>query len=156
MHDVLKVVFLSVALVHCGPKMIAGTQVRNTQVNREIVAVLASLREAMETRNQEKILSLVSSNYFEDMATPDPSDDYGYEELRTKILPQSFDVTQEMYVSFEIKDIQQDHQKAYADVRYRSRARLDLPRGSMWDSHKEFNRIEFERTQNTWKIVSGL
>jgi hypothetical protein len=136
--------------------MIEGTQIRDTPENREVLAVLARLQAAMRARDADAILATVSPAYFEDNGTPDPRDDYGFEELRTTILPQSLAVVQEVFVAFKIFEVVVDDGSAYADVRYASRAKLDLPSGTLWDSHREFNRVELAREQGAWRITSGL
>jgi hypothetical protein len=101
-------------------------------------------------------LSIVSTSYFEDNGTPDPRDDYGYTELSTRILPDSLAVAKEMHVSFVVHEIVVTGEHAHADIRYNSRARLELPSGTLWDSHREFNRVVFARENHAWRIVSGL
>ena len=98
----------------------------------------------------------MSPLYFEDNGTAQREDDYGYEELKSKILPDAMNVAQEVHVDFQVHDIVVQGDRAHADVRYTSRARLELPSGSLWDSHKEFNRIELARQNDRWQIVSGL
>jgi hypothetical protein len=61
-----------------------------------------------------------------------------------------------MHVSFVVHDIVVTGEHAHADIRYSSRARLDLPSGTLWDSHREFNRVVFARENDAWRIVSGL
>ncbi|MBI3179742.1 MAG: hypothetical protein HYZ27_08770 [Deltaproteobacteria bacterium] len=140
----------------CAHSYIPGTRVRDTSENREVVDLLEKVRTAMEARNAEQILALVSSRYFEDNGTIDPEDDFGFEELRAKFLPESLAAAQEVHLSFEIHAVEIEGDRAHADIRYNSRARFKLPAGSLWDSHREFNRVEFAREDGSWRIVSGL
>jgi len=140
----------------CAHTYIAGTDVPDTDDNRAIMEVLLSYKKALEARDVNGILGLISKKYFEDNGTPDQSDDYGYEQLSTKILPEALAATKEMYADFQVHVVEVDGDKAHADIRYDSRARLDLPSGALWDSHREFNRVEFEREGGKWVIVSGL
>ncbi len=143
-------------LTACAHQMIPGTQVRDTDENREVYAVLAELQRALSARDGAAVLALVSPTYFEDNGNADPRDDYGYNELRDHVLPESFAATAEMFVAFEVHAIEVAGDRALADIRYDSRARLQLPSGSLWDSHREFNRVVFSREQGAWRIVSGL
>ncbi|OGQ77540.1 MAG: hypothetical protein A2289_08150 [Deltaproteobacteria bacterium RIFOXYA12_FULL_58_15] len=140
----------------CAHKMIQGTQVPATDDNLAVMAVLVELQEAMRAKSTDRILSLVSTAYFEDNGTPDPRDDYGFEQLKTEILPKSLDVAEEIFVSFQVHDITVDDETAQADIRYNSRARLNLPTGTLWDTHREFNRVIFALEDGAWHIVSGL
>ena len=141
----------------CAHSKIPGTEVRDTQENREIVDLLETMRKAVEIRNLDGVRALISPDYFEDLGTADPRDDYGYVELTSEILPESFKRTLEMYVTFRVFDVVVEGDKAHADIQYSSRARLSLPDGETWDSHQEFNRVELRRTpKDTWLIVAGL
>jgi len=151
------IVFLSFGLCACSPGLIAGTKIHSTDDNNDIYNIVTTVLNALEEQDSETILGFVSSRYFENMGTPNPDDDYGYHELKETILPTSIKATKEFYLSFEIHEIVASQNQAYADIRYRSRARIETPSGaSMWDSHKEFNRIEFIKTDNRWKISAGL
>ena len=140
----------------CAHRMIEGTQIRATDENMEVMNMLLELQSAMRVRSADRILSLVSTAYFEDNGTTDPRDDYGYEQLKTEILPQSLQVAEEIFVSFQVHDIIVEDDQAHADIRYASRARLELPTGTLWDSHREFNRVVFAREDGAWRIISGL
>ena len=140
----------------CAHSNIPGTEVPDTSENREIVEVLETMRQAVEGRDLAKLRALVSTEYFEDMGTPDPRDDYGYAELTSKVLPQSFERTEEMYVTFRVFDVVVEGDEAHADLQYSSRARLTLPSGDKWDSHQEFNRVKLQRSADKWLIVAGL
>ena len=140
----------------CAHTLVDGTEIDDTAENREILSVLQSVRSAMQDRNQDALLSLVSESYFEDMGTADPADDYGYEYLRDTVIPQTMQVAGKVVVDFAVHEIQVEDQLAHADIRYNSRARLDLPSGAMWDSHKEFNRLELKRENGKWMITRGL
>lgn len=146
---------LLLPLAACGSHYIKGTRVRDTRENHAIYDVIEDVRVGMEERNTEKVLAHVSPQYFEDMGTPEPADDYGYEQLKA-LVADSFSSTKEMHVILDIHAITVEEDKAYVDVRYASRARIELPSGGSWDAHREFNRIDFVRDHDTWLIVGGL
>lgn len=152
----LPVLIASTMIAGCAHTLIEGTQIQDTDDNRALLTVLNDVRKAMEARDPEAILMVVSKNYFEDSGTPDAEDDYGYKELSTEILPESLAAAEEMHVTFQIHDIVVSDDLAHADIRYASRVRINLPSGPLWDSHREFNRVEFAREDGTWRIVSGL
>ena len=140
----------------CAHSKIQGTEIPDTDENREVLEVLKALQSAFEVRDAEQVLALVSERYFEDMGTPDPSDDYGYAELKNEVLPKSMSTAKEFYVTFQVHEVEVMEDKAHADIRFASRARLDLPAGTIWDTHQEFNRVEFRRENKQWRIVRGL
>jgi hypothetical protein len=140
----------------CRHGYLPGTQVVDTPDNRTLYQMLGRIREAFQERDAVTLLEMVSPRYFEDNGTVDPRDDYGYTELKERLLKDSMDTAKEVYVSFEVHEIGVSGDRAYADIRYNSRTRLELPAGRLWDTHGDFDRIEFAREDNVWKIVSGL
>ncbi len=142
----------------CKHATLAGSIVEDNKENREIYALLQAFQTHFEARDLKGILALVSQRYYEDMGTADLSDDYGYPQLSEHVLPKTLEMASELHLTYELHDIviQDGCKEAFADIRYSSRARLDLPSGKKWDRHKDFNRIEFVKEDGVWKIVSGL
>ena len=143
-------------MASCAHANIEGTPVVDTTENREVFDLLVEVRTAMQSRDSPALISLISLTYFEDMGTPTDQDDYGYQHLTEVVIPESLKVVKELHVTFEVHDIVIEGEKAWADIRYNSRAKLTLPSGDIWDSHKEFNRIEFSRENGKWLVSAGL
>ena len=135
---------------------IPGTKVKDTDENRAVYDTIIALREGLQAKDAEKVLGMVSKTYFENMGTPSPKDDFGYERLAKEILPKTLEKTSEFYLNFELHDIMVEGDSAVADVRYASRARIDMPSGEVWDTHREFNRLEFVRESGRWMVTAGL
>jgi len=145
-----------ILVVGCAHAKIEGTNILDTDENRQLLDVLEQLKIAMEIRDSDAVMVLVSSKYFEDMGTPDTRDDYGYIELQNRIMPQALSVAKEYYINFEVHEVVVEGERAYADVRFTSRARLEFPSGSRWDTHRDFNRVEFALENEQWRIIRGL
>lgn len=143
-------------LAGCAYGTIEGTQIEATDDNKTVYKIIEDVRVALETKNADEILKHVSANYFEDNGTTNQADDYGYQELKSRVLPDSLSAAKEVHVSMNIQDIKVIGDNAIADVRYNSRAQLALPSGTLWDSHRDFNRITLTREGKDWKITSGL
>ena len=158
MHQRLLFILLMTAAMAgaCAHSMIEGTNVRDTDENRAIFNQIVKVRTALQTRDPNMLLGVVSTQYFEDCGTPDPTDDYGYHELKDKIMADALQNAKEVFVNFQVFDIQVRGDQGRADLRYNSRTRLDLPAGQLWDSHRDFDRLEFIREKGEWKIISGL
>ena len=151
------IIALAITAVGCAHGTIEGTNVPDTDENRAVLEVLTTYRSAMQERDADKIISLVATDYFEDMGTIDQSDDYGYQHLTENVIPNSLKVAQEVYLTFEIHSIEVDGDSAWADVRYNARAKLGLSSGDMWETHKDFNRIELSiNDKGRWVIKAGL
>jgi hypothetical protein len=144
------------ALSACAHNTIKGTSVKDTKENREVYAVVQQAVDAMRRRDANALLALVSEKYFETNATADPQDDYGYTDLRDKLLPESMKVAQEVQLEVEVQEIGVEDGRAHADLRYQSRAHLALPAGTIWESHNDFDRLQLVHEAAGWKIISGL
>jgi len=148
---------LACTAVGCAHGTIEGTTVPDTEENRAVLEVLKTYRNAMQERDAEKIIALVASDYFEDMGTIDQNDDYGYTHLTQKVIPNSLKIAEEIYLTFEIHNIEVDGDSAWADIRYNSRSKLNLISGALWETHKDFNRIELSMSESgRWVIKAGL
>lgn len=159
MNTQLSAIFMAFTLgaVGCAHGLIEGTQVPDTEDNRAVLEVLKTYQSAMQDRDPQKVIDLVAADYFEDMGTIDTDDDYGYQHLVEQVIPQSLKVAEEMHLNFEIHAIEVDGDSAYADVRYKARTKLNFSSGTMWESHKDFNRIEFSMGEDgRWVIKAGL
>jgi hypothetical protein len=153
MHRPLLIALIVTA---CAPSLIPGTRVEDTKENRTVLQVLGAYKVAVEGRDVDAVLALCSEKYYEDNANADPSDDYGYNDLRTRVLPDTFKRLSEVRLELEVKTVKVDKKKAYADVRFQFQAKMALPAGEKWHADTELNRIEFEEENGVWKIVRGL
>ncbi|MEL6544786.1 MAG: hypothetical protein AAFQ82_09175 [Myxococcota bacterium] len=147
---------LIAAAAGCTQSNIEGTKIEDTDEHRMLFDIVMQYRQAVEERDADTILSLVSERYYEDNGNADPADDYGFFELRDQVLPETLEATKEVYLTLEIQDIVVEEEKAHVDVRFSSRARIEMPSGSSWDTQRELNRIDFVREDSGWRIVRGL
>ncbi|MCC6811714.1 MAG: hypothetical protein IT381_30060 [Deltaproteobacteria bacterium] len=156
MSRLFVLMFVFSYIVACAPSMIPGTRVEDTKENRTVLSVLGAYKMAVENRDINAVLALCSERYYEDNANNDPSDDYGYKDLATKVLPDTFNRLKEVRLDLEIKGVKVEKKKAYADIRFQFQAKMALPAGEKWHADTEINRIEFEDENGVWKIVRGL
>ena len=145
-----------IALAACGPSYIAGTQIEDTPTNNKVLTILQEYKSGMEKRDAAAIIKLCSTKYFEDNGNADPNDDYGYGDLRDRILPDTFKRLSEVQLEVEVREIRVDKDRANADVRFSYRAKMALPAGDKWNVDTQLNRLQLAREGNDWKIVSGL
>lgn len=132
-----------------------GHQVDDNKLNREVAAVIDAYVGAMEARDADRVLSLVSNDYFEDGGNSDTKDDYGRKELAAK-LKQRFEKTAELIMKVQLFEVIADDKVTRARMRFDVRYRLDLASGSRWERHNDVNEIVLKREDSTLKIKSGL
>jgi hypothetical protein len=147
---------LAFSYIACTPPMIPGTRIEDTKANRTVLEVLGAYKLAVETRSVDGVLALCSERYYEDNANTDPSDDYGYNDLKSRVLPDTFRRLSEVRLELEVKTVKVEKNKAYADIRFQFQAKMALPAGEKWHADTELNRIEFEQENGAWKIIRGL
>ena len=144
-------------LVGCGAKTIPGTTLPNTKKNREIYQVVEQYRQAMESRNWKKLLTIVSPRYHETAGTPDTNDDYGYTELRRRLLSQDFKRIRFVRLWLTVEKIAFERKEAH--VYLRSRYSFRYPRGEYrpgWNTGVNDQMLILEYARGQWLIVRGL
>jgi len=147
---------LVLGCVACGPSYIPGTQIEDTPNNKQVLTLLQEYKSGMENRNTGAIIKLCSTRYFEDNGNADPNDDYGYGDLRDRVLPDTFKRLSEVQLEVEVREIRVDKDRANADVRFSYRAKMALPAGDKWNVDTQLNRLQMTREGKEWKIISGL
>jgi hypothetical protein len=147
---------LLISFTACAPTMIAGTKIEDTKENRSVLDVIGAYKLAVEQRDVDGVVKLCSTRYYEDNANADPADDYGYNDLRSKVLPETFKKLSDVRLELEVKTVKVDKKKAYADLRFQFQAKMALPAGDKWHADTELNRIELEEEDGRWMIVKGL
>src|SRR4051812_736637 len=96
---------LALLVAGCAHRNLAGTDIPETTDTKQLFDMVVTIGDAFEKRNADEVLKLVSSNYFEDNGTSQQEDDYGYAELKDKILPQSMAVTKETHLEMIVQAI---------------------------------------------------
>ena len=141
----------------CAHSKIPGSSIDDTETNRNILKLVDEYQKAMERLDSDAVLTLVSPRFFEDNGNTDRSDDYDYEGLKAS-LEEQFKITKKMQVELRIDDIKVEEEagKAFAFLHYSYRAQSEYPSGTKWKTDSDRVRLEFERRDGKWLILSGL
>ena len=152
--------FLFVALalsMACSPTYIANSPVEATEENLEVWTQVEEYRVAMEERDVDRLMNLVSREYFDNFATTDRNDDdYGYEMLRAQIVPILRNNAKKVRVKIRLTALVIDGDRAEAEFEYKSRFLVSEGGSDTWETRNDFNRIAFTREGGVWKIIEGL
>lgn len=146
---------LLAALASCSPRRIPGTEIPDNDDTRAITSAIEKYRQAVEARDAAAVLAQVSTTYFDDAGTPDPSDDLDYARL-AKSLPADLARVDSVRVELRVTDIKVDGDKAQAYLRYDARYRISTLAGEVAKAQNDVNRITLVREKSGWKISSGL
>lgn len=138
-----------------GNRYIAGTQIPDTEVNRQILATLEKYRLAVERKDTPTLLSLASRNYWEDGGTPTGSDDYGYEGLR-EVLATRFQRAENIRYSMRYMNIERRGNRAFVEVLIDASYSFMTERGPTRLDKRDQNQLVLENQEGRWLFVSGM
>jgi hypothetical protein len=143
------------AATGCAHAKIPNTNIDDTPENHQILDLVHEYQRAVESRDADALIALVSPRFYEDNGNTDRSDDYDYNGLRSA-LSKDFSRTKAMQLEVRVDDIKVEEDRAYAEVYYTYRAQNEYPSGLQWDTASDRARLRFERKNGKWLIVAGL
>ena len=146
---------VAISAIGCAHSKIPQTNIDDTPENREILEIVTTYKNAMESLDADAIISLVSPRYFENNGNTDRGDDYDYAQLREQ-LARDFDRTKRIQLLLRIDNIVVEEDKAYAYIQFTYRAQSEYPAGMKWKTDSDKTRIEFENSDGKWLIIAGL
>jgi hypothetical protein len=154
----------TMSMIGCKAKpTIPGTEIPDTEENRQIIAVLERYRTAFVSRDAAAVLSTAHPTYYDNAGTDDPSDDTTYNELGP-LLRRRLSQLDSIRFTIDYLEVHRTEDRAvvrvWIDASFRFKPLLDAygeprnqpPYGRVMD-HSEF---ELVREGDTWLIVRGL
>ncbi len=143
------------ALGGCSPKLIPGTDVRDTGENRAVFEVVDEYVRAMNKRDPAAVLALVAPDYFDDAGTPEPADDLDRGALEKTLTEDLRRLdTEKLSVTVRAIDVQGD--VAFAEIFYDNYYRVQTPAGPVPRRDTDVHRLRMKKLDGKWKIVAGL
>lgn len=147
---------LPLASTGCAKTYIPNTDVEDTGENRKIVRFCEDYRHAVEEKNVGKILSMVSSGYFEDGGNTNDEDDLDYEGLK-QYLTSNFVKADGIRYEIRYRKVNlAPSGKVYVDYTFSASWRIPGVKGDEWKHTVADNRLELVPDKEAFKIVSGL
>lgn len=143
------------ATTACAHSKIPNTNIDDTDENREILSIVDAYHSAIENRDADAVLALVSDEFYEDNGNTDRDDDYGKSQLADS-LRSEFEKTEQFQLGLKVDGIVVDEDRAEAFVQYNLRARTEYPSGKKWKTSSDRARMTLVRTNGKWLIISGL
>lgn len=164
MPAIVSSVLLVGSLTGCrGEPVIPGTDIPDTEDNRQIISVLERYRTSFVSRDAAAVLATAHPTYQDNAGTDDPSDDTTYTELGGQ-LRRRLSQLDSIRFTIDYLEIQRIEDRAivrvWVDASYRFKPLLDAygevrnqsPYARVMD-HSEF---ELVREGQNWLIVRGL
>lgn len=148
---------LLLALGACTHNTIPNTDVDDTPDSREVVSFVERYRQAVVARDVSKLMSLASSNYYDDMGTPQGDDDVDFEVLRERLMETFGAELLSVHYDIRYRDVVFLPTKVLVDYTYIGRFRVGTPEGSRWERRLADNRMVLGRKKDgTYTIMSGM
>lgn len=138
----------------CAHRRNQGTELEDNAETRAIRDILVAYINAVENRDANALLMLVSEKFADDAGTFEPEDDLTIETLRTA-LPERFKKLQDIHLELELRRVQVERDLAvatyYYTLRYRMPGLSDKPQ-----LESDLKQMTFVREGDHWKILSGI
>lgn len=143
-------------LTGCMPKLIPGTEIKDTPDSRQILDLIGSYKASLEARNVDGVLKTVDKTFFETSGTPEGGDDYDFAGLEQKL--RSWEQkTKAVRAAIEVKDIFVDGDNAH--VRYFFDVSFQIPGPDntlQWKRETDTKEMLLKRIDSAWKITGGI
>jgi hypothetical protein len=145
------------ALTACARNVIPNTEVEDTPETRDVVDFVEKYRKAVVARDVDKLITMASADYYDDMGTPSGEDDVDQEALGERL--RSTFGTELLAVHYDIRyrDVTFLPTKVLVDYTYIGRFRINSPDGPRWERRLADNRMVLGKLGNgTYTIMSGM
>lgn len=151
----------------CGTTNIKGTEIPDTKENRAVLDVFGSYVKALQDKKPEKVLELVSENYYDYNGTEEAADDVDASGIKSFIMSEEFKKILKIDIIIIMKDIQVSEETAkvlyYYEARFKKHTDLVSDEESVlkqgnekWLKVNDLNQMIFKKEKESWKIISGL
>ena len=138
----------------CAPRMLPGTDIKETEDARAIAGLLESYRQAMEQGDAKTVLDMAAPDYLDNSGTPNPSDDVDRDALATRL--QELSKVSSLRLQLTIRRIDVQGTSAHADVFFDQWYKVVTPAGSVPRHDSDVHQMVFEKVGGVWKFKSGL
>lgn len=143
-------------LVACAGRRIPGTDIEDNDDTRAILQVMEEYRAAVEARDAQGVLRLISQSFKDDGGSSRPEDRMDYADLQKK-LPVELSKLDDVKLDITVRKIEIQSSTNSASAVYTYNLSFRMPRlNTKSQSETEIKKMLFKRDQGQWKIVSGI
>jgi hypothetical protein len=140
----------------CAPSMVPGTEIPDNHENRELLKQVEIYRQAIERKDAQAVLDMVSPTYYDTRGHPDdPSFHWDYARVKTE-LPERLAQVKELRLEIVPRRIEIKKDRALVSYLFTQDFIAVLPTGELPKHESELNRMEFQRVNKKWLITRGL
>jgi hypothetical protein len=146
----------TVPAVGCARTNIPNTDVEDTTDNRKVISFCEKYRRAVEDRDTDALMGMVSPRYFETGGNAKSTDDMDYNGLR-EYLKGKFKQTKAIRYEIRYRRISETENKVVnVDFTYTASFQIPTEKGDMWHRAVRDNRLTLIREGDSFKILGGM
>lgn len=145
---------LLAGLSGCANKMIPGTEIPDTDDTQAIIEVVNQYRQALERKDVDGVVKLLSEDFRDTAGTGTPADDLYYRDMR-EVLPTRFAKVENLRADFNIRTIDVDNGRAQVVYHFNTEYRLPEYKTKPV-RNSDLQRMFLKKVDGSWKIVSGI
>ncbi|MGI6395009.1 MAG: hypothetical protein ACOX2F_09860 [bacterium] len=157
--------------VSCNKKYIRGTDIIENEDSKAVLNIFAHYVKGFKDKDPELFIPYISSKYYDNNGTDDPSDDVDYDRVVEILNSDDFKSLEKVEVIYILKDLKIDTKENvakllfYFEVRFKRQSKLPQEEGDSafykpdgMTNHRitEHNQMKFIKEDGKWMIVSGL
>lgn len=139
----------------CQKQYIPNTEILDTDFNRDVVNFCERYRHAIEDLNVGLLLSLASPRYFDNGGTPTGDDDVDKSGLEEG-LNSRFSPIEDIRFEMKYRSLFEQNSVIYVEYTYTMSFQYTIDGETKWNNHTGDNRLELEKVENGFLILSGM
>lgn len=139
----------------CQKQYIANTEILDTDFNRDVINFSERYRHAVEDMNIGLLLSLASPRYFDNSGTPTGDDDVDKAGLE-EVLHARFAPIETIRLENIYRGIFEENSVVYVEYTFTMSFQYTVNGETKWNNHTGDNRLELEKTEDGFLILSGM
>ena len=143
-------------LVACGARRIPGTEIEDNDDTRAILKVMEQYRAALEARDAQGVLNLLSDSFKDEGGSSKMEDRMDLATLQKK-LPSELAKVEDVKLDLSVRKIEIFSETSTASAVYTYNLSFRMPRlNNKPQSESEIKQMWFKRDKGQWKISSGI
>jgi hypothetical protein len=146
---------LMIVVCGCGEKFIPNTEIEDNEDNRAIVNFCERYRHAVEDLNIGLLLSLAAPRYFDNSGTPSGDDDIDLPELE-EILKERFKAIKSLRYEIRYRNVYEVQDVVMVEYTYTMNCQYEIGEKTRWVNKTADNRLELERVDGGFRILTGM
>lgn len=146
---------LAAVALACAPRLLPGTEIKDSKDTRAISAQVEAYRQAVEKLDPQGVLALAAPDYFDNSGTTTADDDVNRAGLERRL--EDLQLLEEVRFQITLRRIDIQGDSAAVEVFFDEYYKVKTPSGALVPRHDaDVHRLTLKRVQGKWLFVGGL